>query len=471
MIKQPGFLFFCAALAFASCSGDKAHDNTAAKHEERSGKGGRVYGGTFRFGMTENCQSLYPYKITDAASAHIAQQIYEGLVKFNTQDLRIIPSIAEKWEIDPSGTLYTFHLHKGILFQDDACFPQGKGRELKASDVLYSFLLLCTASPDNLNFGGVMKDRVLGANEYFEASKKGKPAKDVEGIKVIDDYTLTIQLVSPSSSFLYALANPAAYIVAKEAVEKYGVNMKVGSGPFMIADDSKSTEQIVLRRNENYYGTDTLGNKLPFVDTLIVSFYSTKQKTLDQFQNGPLSFIWGLPSESIKDMVENQISDFNKQPPKYILDRSPEMSTQYYTFNASKEPFNKLKVRQAFSYAINRGDIVDNILRGEAFGPGLNGICPSSFKGYDISQIKGYEYDPAKAKKLLAEAGYPGGKGFPIVKLKLNSGGTRNANVVIEIQKQLQEVLGVNIDFDIVSFKQKQDDESRGNGDIFRSAC
>ncbi len=316
----------------------------------------------------------------------------------------------------------------------------------------------------------MLKDRLLGANAYYEASKKGKPAKDLEGLKVIDDYTLSLKLVEPASSFLSSLCDPGAYIVAREALEKYGPNMKVGSGAFKVADDSKPAERIVLVRNNNYYGKDTLGNALPFLDTLSIRFYSTKQIELEQFQNGPLSFIWGLPAESIKEMVENQISDFNKEPPKYILDRSPEMSTQYYTFNASKAPFNNLKVRQAFCYAINRGAIVDNILRGEAFGPGVNGITPSSFKGYKIDSIPGYEYNPVLAKKLMAEAGFPGGKGFPMVKLKLNSGGSRNTKVVMEVQRQLQDVLGVNLDFDIVSFKQKLEDEKHGNGDLFRSA-
>jgi oligopeptide transport system substrate-binding protein len=469
MIKRQVILGFCLVIALASCSGGKPRDGEV-KQNVREAKGGRVYGGTFRFGTTEICQTLYPHKITDATSALIANQVYEGLVKFNATSLTVVPSLAEKWEIDSSGTLYTFHLRKGVMFHNDVCFPEGKGKELKASDVLYSFELLCRMSPDNVNFAYILKDRVKGANEYYEASKKGKPSSSLEGLKVIDDYTFSIRLISPSSSFLSILTHPAAAVVAKEAVEKYGTDMKIGTGPFIVSDISKPTEQIILRRNENYYGMDSLGNHLPFLDTLIICSYTTKLKELEQFQNGPISFIRGLPSESIKDMVENQISDFNQHPPKYILDRSPEMSTQYYTFNSSKEPFNKLKVRQAFSYAINRALIVDNVLRGEAFGPGSNGICPPSFKGYDISLIPGYQFNPAKAKQLLAEAGYPGGKGFPTVKLKLNSAGSRNTSVVIEVQKQLHEVLGVNIDFDVLSFKQRLSDEAHGNGNMFHSA-
>ena len=178
----------------------------------------------------------------------------------------------------------------------------------------------------------------------------------------------------------------------------------------------------------------------------------------------------GLPSESIKDMVESQIADFQNKPPKYVLERSPEMASQYYEFNMTKEPFNNIKVRQAFSYAIDRNKIVEDVLKGEAYGPAINGISPPSFKGYDITKITGYDFDAEKAKKLLAEAGYPNGKGFPKVKIELNSGGAKNTNVVLEIQKQLMEVLNVNVDFEVVPQKQKMEDAKYARAEIFRAA-
>lgn len=191
---------------------------------------------------------------------------------------------------------------------------------------------------------------------------------------------------------------------------------------------------------------------------------------MDNFQNGDLAMVIGLPSESIKDMVESQIANFQNKPPKFILERSPEMASQYYEFNLTKEPFNNVKVRQAFSYAIDRNKIIEDVLKGEAYGPGVNGICPPSFKGYDITKITGYDFDAEKAKKLLAEAGYPNGKGFPKVKIELNSGGSKNANVVLEIQKQLMEVLNVNVDFEVVPQKQKLEDAKYGRAEVFRAA-
>lgn len=457
------FLFFVPLAIFvASCS--NSNNNSA----ERVAKGDKVYGGTLKINETEAYQTLYPFGITDIGSAHIANQIYEGLVKFNSKDLSIMPSIAEKWEMDAAGTTYTFHLKKGVFFQDNECFPEGKGREVKASDFEYSFELLCVDSKDNSNYSATFKDRVVGANKFFDASK-GKPNGKIEGVKVIDDYTLSITLTSPSSSFLYALASPAASVVPKEAIEKYGVDAKVGTGPFVFVENA-GNDHVILKRNDNYHGKDSLGNQLPFLDSVVISFLPTKKQELESFQSGDLAMVIGLPSESIKDMVETQIADFQNKPPKYVLERSPEMASQYYEFNTTKEPFNNLKVRQAFCYAIDRNKIIEEVLKGEAYGPGVNGICPPSFKGYDITKITGYDFDAEKAKKLLAEAGYPNGKGFPKVKIELNSGGAKNANVVLEIQKQLMEVLNVNVDFEVVPQKQKLDDAKYARAEIFRAA-
>ncbi len=311
---------------------------------------------------------------------------------------------------------------------------------------------------------------MLGANEYYDATQMKKSPGNLPGIKVLDDYTIQITLNEPSSTFLYSLANPGAYVVPKEAVEQYGTMIRTGTGPFLFTSQPDNSTKVVLVKNPNYHGTDTLGNNLPFLDSVIISFLPTKAEELSQFKDGNIDMIVGLPSESIKEMVETNVADFQGKNPKYILERGPEMITQYYEFNLTRKPFDDVKVRQAFCYAINRQKIIDVVLKGEAYGPAENGICPPSFKGYDITKVTGYGYDPEKAKKLLAEAGFKDGKGFPTVKVELNSGGSKNTNVVVEIQKQLSEVLGVYLDFDVVSQGQKLDDAKYARSDIFRSA-
>lgn len=463
MRKVSLFLLLIPVLFIASCGG-KAGDNNA----KMEAKGGRVYGGALKLNFNERIQFLYPYTITDQLSEHIASQVFEGLVKFDPRNLEIKPNIAEKWEVDETGTVYKFFIKKGVFFQDDACFPEGKGREIKAQDVKYSFELLCNIIPDNYNFSSTFKDRIVGANKYYEASKKGKPAFDVEGIKVVNDNLLQITLESPNTSFLSILASPLTSIVAKEGVEKYGKNLKFGSGPFCIADNADKSDKLILVKNNNYHGTDSLGNRLPFLDSIVISFVSTKQGELEEFRKNNLDAVLGLPAESIRELVESQISNFQDHPARYVLDRTPEMSVQYYDFNATHPPFNNPKVRQAFNYAIDRNKIIDDVLKGEAFGPAMNGICPPIMKDYVSNTIVGYEHNIEKAKKLMAEAGFPGGKGFPRIKAILNSGGSRHANVIVEIQKQLKEALGVEIEFEIVSLAQRNEDAQYAKADLVR---
>ncbi|MBI2269484.1 MAG: ABC transporter substrate-binding protein [Bacteroidetes bacterium] len=446
-----------------SCSGG------GSKRSHEPAKGDRVYGGTFTISETDDYQTLYPIALADAVSSFLANQIYEGLVKFSVNDLSVNPGIAEKWEIDPAGTTYTFHLKKGVFFQDDECFPEGKGREVKASDVKYSFELLCSQSPDNVNFASSFKNNVKGAIEYYEASAKGKPASGLEGVKVIDDYTVQIILQVPSTSFLYILASPIASIVPKEGVEKYGNELHTGTGPFMFGVNDKKAGNVVLLRNPNYHRVDSFGNQLPFVDSLVMKILGTKSAQLEAFEKGEVDVVLGLPSESVRSLVEKQIEQFKNKTVGYILERTPEMASNYYEFNLTRPPFDDVRVRKAFSYAINRNKIIDDILKGEAYGPGIYGVSPPSFKEYDITKIKGYDYNPDMANRLFYESGYKDKKTFPVVKVVLNSGGAKNTKVALEIQKQLMDVLGIRVDFEVKTLAQKLEDAKYARADILRA--
>ena len=195
----------------------------------------------------------------------------------------------------------------------------------------------------------------------------------------------------------------------------------------------------------------------------------SQQKELAAFKEGLLDVIFHLPPESVKEEVVDNITAFRDTPVKYMLERSPEMSTQYYDLISHRGAFTNKKVRQAFSYAIDRNKITEQILNGEG-NPGIYGITPPLFKDYNDTSLKGYNLDVIKAKKLLAEAGYPDGKGFPKVTLELNSGGSRHVITALEIQKELKKNLNVDIDFNIVSFPQKLEDAKYAKADMFRSS-
>jgi peptide/nickel transport system substrate-binding protein len=231
-------------------------------------------------------------------------------------------------------------------------------------------------------------------------------------------------------------------------------------------------EKLILTRNEVYHRTDSIGNQLPFLDTLEVSFINSQKKELEMFQQKEIEMVVGLPAESVRDVVEQKIAYFEQDPPIFILERVADMSTYFYVFNLNKEIFSGdlegKKVRQAISYAINREKIIDKMLSGEAEGPGVHGVTPSSLIGYDISKIAGYGYDPVKAKELLSDAGYADGKNFPTLVLKINDD-AKNTRVAIEVQKQLKTVLNINLELAILPMHELVKAQQMADGDIFRS--
>jgi peptide/nickel transport system substrate-binding protein len=457
------------SILFYSCKGDA---DQSTNQTTRTAKGDAVYGGTFNFAENEKINSLFPYDIEDITTAHLAWQMYEGLVRIHQKDLSIQPSIAEKWEVNEDQTEYTFYLKKGVYFHDDPCFEGGKGREVKASDVKYSFELACTQGVSDNNFKNFFQDRLAGSKEYYE-----KQADEISGIKIIDDYTLKITTLNAGTSFLYLLGNPIASVIPKEAYEKYGKNLKVGTGAFRFV--SMSSSEVVLARNDNYHRTDKWGNKLPYLDTVKMHIVTEDSEELDMFRAGELSMIYGLPADKITEVVQENIPDFTNKPPKYILLREPEMASQYYELNMTRKHFQNVKVRQALAYAIDRSKILENILNNQAAanGPSQNqtgnyGITPPlyQFKNYDTSIIKGYTYKPELAKKLMAEAGYPNGKGFPSITLMINYGGSKNSRVATEVANKWRDVLGINVEIEQVDRLDKIEDSKYARSDVYRSA-
>jgi oligopeptide transport system substrate-binding protein len=433
---------------------------------DRTVKGGDVvYGGKITIAENESFSTLFPLDVVDVTSSKVTSQIHDGLIQYDTKDVTLKPSIAKKWEVDASNTQYTFYLNDNVRFHDDACFEGGVGRILTAADVKYSFELLCTKEFE-LSYNSIFKPYLVGANEYFNGT-----AKSISGIEVVDDFTIKLTILQPSSSFIYLLAIPNTSIIAKEAYEKYGKNMTVGAGAFKWTKPVDETKEIFLTYNEKYYQKDEFGNSLPFLDTVHFIFNPSKLDQLEMFNNNEISTIHGLPSTKIAEVVEQNIENFKNDPPKTILERQPELSCQFYEFILNKPPFDNVNVRKAFSYAIDRNKIVKEVLNDQGT-PGFYGVTPKipSFNSYDFSRIKGYDFNPELARQLLADAGYPGGKGFPNTRLEINIGGSVHKLVASEIQQQLYTVLGINIEIEQVSFKDKIEHAKFGVSEMYRSA-
>lgn len=471
--KSPMKKFITGLLCVGILSLNQSCEPKGTKEETPTSKaaaGGRYYGGTFRLNETEYIKNLFPHSIVDVYSYRVASQIYEGLFKFDHTSLKVVNGLAESYTIDDSHKVYTIKLKKGVMFHDDECFDGGKGRELKATDVQYCFTKLCTQDRNNQGFG-VFYGVVKGAKEYYDASKGGTaPTTGIEGIKVVDDYTLQLTLERPNSLFLTHLARPQTFIFPKEAYEKYGMEMRikcVGTGPYRLGqvDDDIA---IILKRNPNYHAKDKFGNQLPFLDGINIQFIRDKKTELFEFKKGNLDMMYRLPTDYIIEILEETTTDTEGKYSKYELQREPEMQTQLFAFNTQTGIFANSDVRKAFSYAIDREKILDFVLNGEGYAAGLHGITPPSFSDYDISKIPGYSYNPDSARYFLKKAGYAQGKGFPKVVLDFNAEGDRHTNVAVEVQKQLKDVLNVDLDFNMVPIAQITEKCISGNFQLIR---
>ena len=451
-----------SALALWSCKEDPPPNGGTM------GKGDINLGGVFRMNEVQDFRNLYPLNITEVVGHRIANQIYEGLLKYSQRDLELIPSIAESWDVNDDATSFTFHLRKGVLFHDNECFEDGKGREITTEDFKYCFTMLCTSDPQNQGFW-VFKNRVVGADEYYKSTIDGSPlAEGVTGVKVIDKYTLQIDLNYSFAGFTQILCTPFTWVFPKEAVDKYGIDMRVnciGTGPFLV-QTIKEGEAVVLSKNENYWGYDEHGNHLPYLERIKITFLKEKKSELLEFKKGNLDMVFELPIEMI-DEVMGELADAVNGA-SFEVQVTPALALHYYGFQHKSDLFNSEHVRKAFNYAIDRESIVTYTLQGEG-RPAIYGIVPPAFKDYDYESIQGYTYDPDKARLEFTEAGYPNGNNFPKLMLHLNSGGSRNVQIAEVIQQQLEENLNIDIELDVMPWAQHLDNLETGKSLFWRT--
>lgn len=429
-----------------SCGGGNPNEGKEPEHREAEGyyqEGDKkykiYYGGIFRINEVENFKNLFPHGMIDAVSARIGTQIYQGLYKFDQRTLEPLNCLAASEEVSEDATVWTFKIQKGVFFQDDACFSDGKGRELTAKDIKYCFEMLCSNYPGNTSHE-LFTQRVVGARDYYDGN-----ANEVSGIKLVDDYTIEIILINSFSGFKSLLAHPACMIFPKEAIDKYGIEGMskkcVGTGPFVV--DEINDNQVRLKRNENYWEKDEHGNQLPYLDIVKITFTKDKTSELSNFRKKNLDMIWRLPVDQMESVLASLEEAQMGGNPEFRYQQVNGLNTQFYAFNATSPMFKDLKVRQAFNLAIDREGLIKYTLKGEN-EPAEHGLVPK-FGKYDNSEVPGFEFDPDQAKKLMAEAGYPNGKGFPEITLYMNEGGSINTIVATTLQNQLKENIGVSI--------------------------
>jgi oligopeptide transport system substrate-binding protein len=356
----------------------------------------RKFGGMYRWVLHHNPVTLDPAFSTDIYGGAVVRQLFDGLVQFDAQ-LRPLPAIASFWEASRDRRTWTFTLRQGVKFHH--------GREVTAHDFVYAFTrFLRVKSPTPVaDFLG----HIQGAQEFMRGQ-----TPHVEGLKAVGRYTLQMVLEEPLAPSLAILGLANATVVPQEEVERLGElfsRFPVGTGPFKFGR-WEPDQEIVLEANDHYY------EGRPFLDGVAFKIVvgHKLEETFAEFLQGNLEETT-IPSGKIDEVRADP------QYWRYSRVHSPTFGLLYLGFNTQLKPFDDRRVRQAFNYAVDKEAIVREIAR--MGNMPATGALPPGILGYDPYLFglpppgKGYSFDPAKAKQLLTEAGYPDGAGFPVVQL------------------------------------------------------
>lgn len=335
VIFKSSFLSVIVFFLLISC-------NQNLSNEQRS----EFSGGTLRINENSGYESLFPHTVNDLVSARIISQIHMGLLKYDTKKYSVVSGVASDWDLDNSGTIYTFRLNPKARFQDNSCFENGIGRKITAVDFKYTFELLAKNFDPNSNFSTI--EKIKGAKAYRADSTN--TIKEIEGIKIVDDTTLVIVLERPFDLFEYQMASPSAVVLPKEAVDAYGDKLIVGAGAFILKEKPFKGENVVITRNENFFLTDSDLHALPFLDSVVISFISSPKNELRMLEEDKLDLVMNIRSDYTVDFLTKYIREFKKRPPEYILIHSEKIS------NSSTYNIIKAEVR---NFYVNKMDNFD----------------------------------------------------------------------------------------------------------------
>ena len=342
---------------------------------------GAHQGGDIIVTFSNDVATLDPAIGYDWQNWSMIKSLFDGLMAYKPGTTDLVPALAESDKISEDGKTYTFTLRDGLRFSN--------GRAMTADDVKYS--LDRTVNPKTASPGASFFSTIAG----YDAVAKGKAAA-LSGVKVIDPHTVEIDLSQPDASFLQKMALNFAFVVPKEAVEKYGADFgkhPVGTGAFKM-DHWTLGQQLVFVRNPDYWRKG-----IPHLDKITFEFGQAPIVALLRLQRGEVDIAGdGIPPAKFLEVMKDPKTKNN-------IVEGEQLQTGYITLNTTEKPFDNVKVRQAVNMAIDKKRIIQ-IINGRAI-PAKEPL-PPLMPGYN-KDLKGYSYDPAAAKKLLADASYPNG--------------------------------------------------------------
>jgi len=410
----------------------------------------------FRYNETSGIASLDPAFAKNQSVMWAVHQLYNTLVEVDDQ-LQIKPSLAYRWEFSDDKKTILFHLRSDVYFNDDAVFANGKGRKLSAADVQYSL------------------ERILDKNTASPGSWIFNNRVDsIQPFMAVDDSTFQLRLLQPFQPILGILSMQYCSVLAREAVKYYGNDFRrhpVGSGPFSFVAWEEG-QALVLKKNEHYFEKDSSGYALPYLDGIKVSFYDSKATEFLEFRQQRLDFINDI-DPSFKDEILTKTGNLKKQWQGQLqLNKHPYLNIEYFgilfdTNNVllKNSPLKLKKIRQAINYGINRKKMM-LYLRNSIGTAAESGFVPQGLPSFDANEVKGYSYDPERAKQLLAEAGFVEGKNMPEIKLLTIP---IYSNLASYVANELKQV-GINVQVESVQKSLLLEQTSKSQALFFRGS-
>jgi len=395
-------------------------------------------------------ESLDPAIVTGQPDGRVAGALFEGLTRFNPKNAKPIPGIAERWDISPDGQTYTFYLRTNALWST--------GEPITADDVVYSWrraLDPLTASDYAGQLYYVKNGEGFNTGKTNNATGKVYTKEDV-GVTALDTHTVKVDLEGPTPFFLDLCAFRTLAVVPRQSIEKHGDRWLMErplptSGPYNL-DFWHIHDRIRIRKNPLYWDAKNIQNEI--IDLLPAESATT---ALNLYETGEADIIWD------KNLIPSELMDVLKG--RDYVHTYDYLGTYFIRFNVTKPPFNDVRVRKALALVIDKERLVNNITKsGEKIASCLT---PPGMEGY--TSPDGLGRDIELARKLLAEAGFPDGKGFPTFNYLFNTS-EMHKQIAVELQAMWKKELGITMELRQVEWKVYLSDQSKMQFDTSRSS-
>ncbi|TXE10050.1 ABC transporter substrate-binding protein [Seonamhaeicola algicola] len=399
----------------------------------------------FRYNEYANINTLDPAFSRTLQDNSINNQLYNGLVQLD-DELNIKPCIAKSWTVSNDAKTYTFNLRTDVYFHKHMLFGKDSTRTVKALDFEYSLNRL--------------RDEKIAAPGSWVLNK-------VENFKAINDTIFQIQLKQPFPAFIGLLTMKYCSVVPKEIVEHYGTNFRanpIGTGPFKFKRWEENIK-LVLRKNNLYFETDSIGNKLPYLEAVALTFLPDKQSEFLQFAQGNIDFVSGLDASYKDELLTSNGTLRKKYETTVNMIRGPYLNTEYLGFYLDSETpeIQSKHIRKAINYGFDRKKMMLYLNNGVG-NPANGGFIPLGLVGH--SKLSGYAYKPKKAKQLITQFKKETGIENPEITLVTTS---NYLSFCEFIQRELEKA-GLTINVDVMPEAALRSARSNGKVDMFRSS-